>query len=283
MSAKDIAKTLVSERLSAGSFKKYPHDIPQTMSAAYEIQDAAIAMWPSKIIGWKIGRLAPDLQPIHNTERLTGPIFENEFKKVNDVSNEITVEIPVYSEGFAALEAEFVFEIAKDADINKTDYSENSAVELIGAVYAGIEMAGSPIQNINGFGPCVVASDFGNNFGLILGNKIIDINSADDLSADAVNNFQSESFINGQSVGQGGLFTMPNGPLAAVAWLANTLAARGLPLKKGQLISSGATTGIHDIDANSKGQAVFKFNKNIVSVIKLKTRNLVKGDVYLPA
>ena len=37
------------------------------------------------------------------------------------------------------------------------------------AMFVGIEIASSPLQNINDFGPAVVASDFGNNAGLLLG------------------------------------------------------------------------------------------------------------------
>ena len=33
----------------------------------------------------------------------------------------------------------------------------------------GVEMAGSPLATINELGPTVVAADFGNNNGLILG------------------------------------------------------------------------------------------------------------------
>ena len=41
-------------------------------------------------------------------------------------------------------------------------------------MYIGIEIASSPLQNINDYGPAVVASDFGNNAGLLLGAEISD-------------------------------------------------------------------------------------------------------------
>ena len=41
-------------------------------------------------------------------------------------------------------------------------------------MYIGIEIASSPLQNINDFGPAVVASDFGNNAGLLLGAEVTD-------------------------------------------------------------------------------------------------------------
>ncbi len=39
-------------------------------------------------------------------------------------------------------------------------------------MFIGIEIASSPLQNINDYGPAVVASDFGNNAGLLLGAEV---------------------------------------------------------------------------------------------------------------
>ncbi|MBW8733654.1 MAG: 2-keto-4-pentenoate hydratase, partial [Asticcacaulis sp.] len=161
---------------------------------------------------------------------------------------------------FAAVEAEFVFRIDHDADPDKTDYSEEEALRLIDAVFAGVEMAGSPLATINALGPTVVASDFGNNFGLILGRKLAEFDSdatVDTLNETAVRRFTARTEIDGAVVGDGGLFTMPGGPLKAIAWLAGHLAARGRTLKRGQLISSGATTGIHDIGPGQSSVVTF--------------------------
>lgn len=252
MDTKELAKLLVDARKTGDSFAKYPTDIPKSLDYSYQVQDEAIKLYGDKIIGWKIGRLAPDLHGIHGTERLTGPIFECNFQKIAK-----TNEVNLFNGGFAAVEAEYVFEIAKNADPSKTQYSHEEAAQLINAIYAGIEMAGSPIFDINSYGPTVVASDFGNNFGLILGNKLADIESADQLSTQECNKYNAQAFIDGELVGEGGLFSMPNGPLAAIAWLAGHLAMRNLPLKKGQLISSGASTGIHDINIGQNAQVAF--------------------------
>lgn len=252
MDAKELAKILVKARKTGGAFAKYPTDIPKSLDYSYQVQDEAIKLYGDKIIGWKIGRLVPELHDIHGTERLTGPIFECNFQKIAT-----TNEVNLFNGGFAAVEAEYVFEVAKDAEPSKTKYSQEEAAQLISAIYAGIEMAGSPIFDINSYGPTVVASDFGNNFGLILGNKLADIESADQLSAQECNKYNAQSYVDGALVGEGGLFSMPNGPLAAIAWLAGHLAARNMPLKKGQLISSGASTGIHDVNIGQSAQVTF--------------------------
>ena len=83
--------------------------------------------------------------------------------------------------------------------------------------------------------------------------------------------YKARTEIDGQVVGEGGLFTMPGGPLKAIAWLAGHLAQRGRPLTKGQLISSGATTGIHDIAAGQTSRVIFSLEGRDDIVLELKT------------
>jgi 2-keto-4-pentenoate hydratase len=269
MNFDDIAQKFVTARRAGTALPDYPGDVPQRMEQSYAIQDRAIKLWDRPIVGWKIGRLKPEFQPVHGTERLAGPIFAPAFR---DYTGE-EVTVAVYEGGFAAVEAEYIFRIDHDADPQKTDYSEEDALRLIDAVFAGIEMAGSPLPTINALGPVVTVSDFGNNFGLILGPRLGEFDSDStvaQLDAEHLKAFSARTEIDGTVVGEGGLFTMPGGPLKAIAWLAGHLAARGLPLKRGQLISSGATTGIHDIGANQSSVVTFS-GAHDTAVLKLRT------------
>ncbi|UDF03324.1 2-keto-4-pentenoate hydratase [Asticcacaulis sp. AND118] len=275
MSLKDIAQNFVSARRAARALSDYPGQIPSVLSDSYAIQEEAIKLWDRPVVGWKIGRLAPERQAEHGTERLAGPVFDTLFKPA-----EGEVEIPVFENGFAAVEAEFVFRIGKDAEPGKTDYSEAEALGLIDALFAGVEMAGSPLPTINKLGPTVVASDFGNNFGLILGAQLASFEASstvEDLSEARVKGYKAVTEIDGQVIGEGGLFTMPGGPLKAIAWLAGHLAARGRPLKAGQLISSGATTGIHDILAGQSSVVTYSGPHHETTQIALKTVTLTEA------
>ncbi len=269
-----IAAAFTSARKHGRALPAYPGEIPARLEQSYAIQDRAIALWERPVIGWKIGRLHPAKQAEHGTERLAGPIFAPTFKPYAG-----PVTVPVFTGGFAAVEAEFVFRIDHDADPAKLDYSEEEALRLIDAVFAGIEMAGSPLRTINALGPTVVASDFGNNFGLILGKRLAEFDSdatVATLGADAVKAFKARSEIDGKIVGEGGLFTMPDGPLKAIAWLAGHLAARGRPLIRGQFISSGASTGIHDILAGQSATVTFTGPYGGEVVLELDTVALTK-------
>jgi 2-keto-4-pentenoate hydratase len=93
----------------------------------------------------------------------------------------------------------------------------------------------------------VVVSDFGNNAGLILGPAIAEVDL--DLAC--------ETFIEGERVGRGRAADMPGGPLESLRFLLETCARRGRPLTSGQLISTGAVTGIHDIRAGQAARISF--------------------------
>jgi 2-keto-4-pentenoate hydratase len=280
MSLTEIAKRFVTARKSATALPGYPGDIPSKLEDSYAIQEEAIRLWGKPIVGWKIGRLAPDKQPLFNTERLAGPVFAPMLKAYEGTPE----EIPVFEGGFAAVEAEYVFRIGVDTDPAKTEYTEADALGIIDAVFAGIEMAGSPLATINALGPTVVASDFGNNFGLILSDQLLGFDGkskVEDLGEATTQSLKATTVIDGVTVGEGGLFTMPGGPLKAIAWLAGHVASRGHPLTKGQYITSGATTGIHDIAAGSDAVVTYSSPLHTDVVIKLKTYRLDSSDRVL--
>lgn len=236
--ATTIARAFVTARKEARALPEFPGAVPADLATGYRVQDAALALWPDKIAGWKIGRVPPHLVAKLGAERVAGPVFsENLWRAVEGAET----PFPVYDGGFAAVEAEIVFRIGADAPADKLNWTPNEAAGLIGAMHVGVEPAGSPLASINELGPTVVASDFGNNHGLILGPEIADWRAVLDRGVEA------ETFIEGQSVGVGGARADDDGPLGALAFLAGHLAARGLPLKAGQYITTGAMTGVHDI------------------------------------
>ncbi len=152
--------------------------------------------------------------------------------------------------GFAAVEAEYIFELAHDADPSQQRFSLDEAQTLVAQMRLGIEFAGSPLASINVLGPAVVVSDFGNNAGLLVGPAVLDWQRTwPDLAC--------ETFIEGRSVGRGGAASISGGPLAALAFALERNARRGRPLKKGDLVSTGASTGIHDIRIGERAQVHF--------------------------
>ena len=243
-----IAPQVVQARLAGVSVPGYPGGvIPTTMADGYAVQDLAIDMWPDELVGWKVGLVPPQHRERLGAERLAGCIFKTKVWQ----AGKAPTPFRAIAGGFTAVEAEFIVRLGKDAPVDKTEWTAEEAADYVGELIVGIEIAGSPLATINQLGPPIVASDFGNNDGQILSTVI------ENWREIAWEDMPAETFINDVSVGKGGAFSIPGSPLAALAFLLGHVASRGRPLKKGMLVTTGASTGIHDIAAGDTARVDF--------------------------
>jgi len=235
--AKAVARQLVEARLAAQPLAGIPGPMPQSLAQAYQIQDAAIALWPDAIAGWKVGRVPAAPGEAASSERLAGPIFRGQVRQAGPGET----AFPVLVGGFAAVEAEFVIRLGADAPAGKIDWTLAEADALVAAWHIGVETAGSPMAEINTIGGVAVAGDFGNNAGVILGPEIPGWRER------PLAGMTCEVSIDGRRIGTGSAAAIPGGPMESLVFLLGHCAARGLPLKAGALIATGAATGVHDI------------------------------------
>jgi 2-keto-4-pentenoate hydratase len=244
-SASPIARAFTEARRAGRATPIYPGQQPDSLAAAYEIQDDAIALWPDRVAGWKLGRINAPHDARFGAGRLAGPIFSRNVW----LAGEAPVRFGVIPGGFAAVEAEYVLELGETAP-DRDGWTPETVVPLVARVFTGVEIAGSPFAGINDYGPAVTASDFGNNAGLILGGEVADWRERLAAHTCAMR-------IDGAEVGRGGAASIPDGPLDSLAFLLNLLHRRGRRLEAGQLISTGAATGVHDIRAGQSAVADF--------------------------
>lgn len=241
-----IAERFVRARLDVRALADFPGILPDDLAAAYQVQDVAIARFPDRVVGWKVGFVAPERRDASGDERLVGPVFAGNLWHA-DGNN----AFPVFVGGFAAVEAEYIARLAFDAPADKLDWTADEATELVAALHIGIETAGSPLATINVLGPRAVVSDFGNNAGLILGPEI------DAWRSRSVGSMACACAIDGVEVGRGGAMTLASGPMGALAFALSRNARRGRPLRAGDLVTTGAATGIHDIVAGQSSTVDF--------------------------
>jgi 2-keto-4-pentenoate hydratase len=241
-----IAVRFTAARREARALPGFPGDVPLTLDQAYRIQDEAIALWDDRIAGWKLGRIPEVWAPRLGAGRIAGPIFERQVQTFAGGR----IDFPVFEGGFAAIEAEFILRLGADQPAGRPVWTIDEAADLVDSLIVGVEPAGSPLATINELGPCVVASDFGNNAGLILGPDVADWRARIDAMT-------CSSWIDGRQVGTGGAATIPNGPLDSLRFLLELCERRGRRLKAGDLVSTGAATGIHDIVAGQEARIVF--------------------------
>lgn len=239
-----IAKAFVEARRTGAVIAAYPGDIPAALADAYQIQDTGIALTGQAVGGWKVGRIAAPLIGTYGSNRLAGPIFA---ERIVASMNGIAPQVPVLK-GFAAIEAELLLRVGRAPPANLL---LQDAADYVDEVRFGLEVASSPFPGINDHGPLVTITDFGNNFGLVLGPRIDDWRTRDLLKAPV------SLAIDGEVVGEASLAQMLDGPFGAFCFLADALAKRGLALEPGQWVSTGAITGVHPIAPGQQAEAGF--------------------------
>jgi len=252
-----IARSFVGARRAGHALPDYPGDMPSALDDAYAVQDAALALAGAKVAGWKVGRINP---PLGAVDRLAGPIFTDQVV-IEDGS---PIAMPVFADGFAAAESEFLLRIGAAPDPARKSYTIDEARELIDAVHVGIEIASSPFPGINDHGAPVTISDFGNNNGLIVGAAIPGWR---DIDFDA---WPVELWVEGARVGAATTATMLDGPFGAARFLFELMAARGIALEPGQWISTGAVTGVHPVRIGDRVEARFDDRLAVECTIKAR-------------
>ncbi|MEM8981779.1 MAG: 2-keto-4-pentenoate hydratase [Pseudomonadota bacterium] len=243
-----ISRQLVAARTNAEPLSQFPGTLPATLDAAYAVQSASIARWPDTIAGWKVGMIPPPYRQRLAAERLSGPIFR---RAVCTVAAGDDVTTPIYKGGFAAVEAEFVFELAATITPVARDYSDTELIDCSAALRVGAEIASSPMADVNRLGPSCVVCDFGNNEGLLVGPRIADWA---DIPPELL---RATVSVDGIVVGQATAAAIDGGLLQALRFLVTLCANRKLTLTAGTLVSCGALTGIHDVTVDSRATVDF--------------------------
>jgi 2-keto-4-pentenoate hydratase len=238
MTPNDISTAFREARLSATPLPAYPGGtVPATLSAAYAIQQASIAAWPDRVAGWKVAAIQPQWRDAYPDERLCGPVFSQSLI----VAGQEAVDVAVIPGGYAAAEAEFALRISDGFPVHTRFASADELRPFVAAVHAAVELAGSPLHNLSALGPGAVISDFGNNTGLVIGPELEDFFGREPAA------WPSETSVNGAVCGSGSAERIPGGVLAALLFLANSLASRGDTLRAGDWVSTGASTGVHPV------------------------------------
>lgn len=247
--AKYIASQFVTARQQARPLSEFPGAIPPDLATAYEIQDAAIDLCAQRAVGgWKVGRIPPAIEDNFGIDRLAGPIFAD---TIVHAESGAVLEVPIFEGGFAAIEAEFVAIVDRDAPADKLVWSPEESLDMVADLRIGLEIASSPLATINELGPPVVVADHGNNFGLVVGPSIKDWRTR------SLDTMRCRAAIDDHDVGAGGAFTLTGGFIRSVQFLLELAAQRGRPVRAGEMIATGQTTGIHDVKVGETGTTDF--------------------------
>lgn len=231
---RSISDTLSGARQVAQALPGFPGDLPETFAQAYEVQRLSRAAWPDRVAGWKVGGVPPAFISSSGTDRLVGPIFSNRVKRASD---NCSTAMPVFRDGFAAIEPEFIIEIGESPDQDR--------------LYIGAEIASSPLPAINDIGPIAVICDFGNNNGLLLGDEIP---GWQDIEPTAT---VVEAVIDGQIVGSRVLDDFRKDAVEAYLFMLDHAQRHDIALPRGTFVSTGAITGVHEAPIGARSRLDF--------------------------
>ena len=237
--AKDVvAAELVAARREGRSLTRFPGMVPASMAEAYQIQELAMSRWQDSLVGWKIGYISADLRIAGDPDRLVGPIWRQQYHLSQEHVS--AVEVGIFASGFAAVEAELVIQLGQDLPAHDGEaWTAEEAADLDQHLLVGVEVASSPIPDINSLGPTVIAADFGNNNGLVLGAVLVDWTSEAPV--------RLACYVDGQLMGEGSAENLPGGIHHGLATALNILVGRDQPIRAGTVFATGAITGIHPI------------------------------------
>lgn len=248
--AASVATAFADARRAAGGLAAWPGAVPQTLEEAYDLQAEAQAAWGQRSGGVKVGRVLGEWALRLGVDRFTGPIDAAAIHRADDGA---IAPFPVIAGGTALLECEIVAVLGQDAPdsgwLGDGGLSPEQARGLVDRLHIGIEVAGSPLADINALGPLASVACFGNNNGAILGPAL-----PEDVDVGAIG---CVARLDGIVVGQGGTSRLPGGIWAAVAFACTQSARIGQPLRAGDIICTGALTGMHPIAPGQRGEADF--------------------------
>ena len=149
-------------------------------------------------------------------------------------------------------EAELMVSAAADAPADKREWTAQEAFALVGAMNVGIEVAGSPLAPINDLGSLATIAGFGNNNGLIVGAEIVDWREWDWRSLICAVS------IDGETIAEASAAAVPGGPLEVFAFALGEAARQGHPIRRGNIVSTGAITGMHVVKIGQRCGATFR-------------------------
>jgi 2-keto-4-pentenoate hydratase len=211
-----------------------PEEIAEaSIDEAYAMQEALQALLvPERgpIAGYKIALTTPVMQQLMGIDHsIAGAIFA---KRVH--SSPATLRHADYTR--IAVECEIAMRLGADLPAHSKPYAKEDLADAVAACLPSIELiedhACDQYKLVGGRG--LIANNAW-NAGCVLGSEVTDWRALD-LAA-----VTGTMTINGLEIGRGrGGDVMSGHPLHALAWVANTVAARGHPLRRGMIVQTGS-------------------------------------------
>jgi 2-keto-4-pentenoate hydratase len=227
------ARLLLEARRRSTPLEALPEPCrPQEEGDAYAIQDA-VARQLGAVRGWKVGAPAPEAAASF------GPIF---------TIVEAPAQFPSASHRLFGIEAEIAFRFGRDLPGGAP---RDLVLAAVAGAHLAMEIVESRFADFRAAGQLSVLADNISNGALVLGPALKDWRGLDLARP------PSRVIIDGAEVGRCTTGNTGGDPIRLLVALVNHAAARGKPITAGQVVTTGATTGMHFARPGSLARAEF--------------------------
>ncbi|HEY3240343.1 MAG TPA: fumarylacetoacetate hydrolase family protein [Acidimicrobiia bacterium] len=199
-----------------------------TVADAYAVQSELVDMLldeGDRVVGYKLGLTSEPMQKLLGVDEPDyAPIFASGL-----VDDGGSVEVGQ----FIQLKAEAEIALLLDRPLTGPGVTLEDATRAVGGAMAAIEIVDSRIEDWKIKLPDTIA-DLASSGAVVLSSRLVPV---DDFDVRLVGMVVTK---NGQLMGTGAGAAALGNPVAAVAWLANTLGPYGVTLEAGRFVMTGA-------------------------------------------
>ena len=205
---------------------------PRDLAEAYAVQDRLhelyLAAGHGPLAGWKIALTTPVMQQMVGVDHpCEGAIFAD---RVHHAFADLKHADHVNVGG----EPELAVRLARDLPAEGAPYDRESVAGAVAACMAAIEIVDNRNADFADVDGALLIADNAMNVGCVLGPGVETWRGLD-LAA-----LVARMSVNGEVVGEGSGKDVLGHPLEALAWLANSLVARGRMLTAGDVVLTGS-------------------------------------------
>ncbi len=215
-------------------FTPLPADLaPHGAADAYAIQDAFVALRSDKlgaIVGYKIALTSAEMRRMVGIDQpMAGAILEATIRRT-------PARLRAADYVRLMVEFEVAVEMAEDLPAADAPFSHERVARSVGAVMPALEIVDDRNADLSQLAkhPLELVADNAWNEGAVLGPRIQEWQKRELSGARGV------AYINREQVGAGHGRDAMGHPFAAVAWIADHLAANGRGLLRGDIVLTGS-------------------------------------------
>ena len=243
----EAARALCAARIDRVRIDGLPESCrPSTLDEAYRIQDRLIALLDEPIAGWKIGatsRKARDFVGISDGS------LRARMLDVNCHEHPATLGSHFFF--MRALECEFAFTLGRDLVPSAGPFDEGTVLAAIEDMHPAIEISDSRYTDWTGVGGPSLVADNCNDGAFVRGPP------ATGWRGTSLTRHRVTLHVDDRVAAEGSGGEVITGPLGILVWLANDLAARGMGLRAGQVVTTGSCTGVVPVEPGARVWADF--------------------------